>query len=108
MYLNKHKSFIIYIPWCGKRKTIDAGSIEDIKIVKETKYLGLILNNNLNFYSQLNIWENRVKDVKRKLYKIKFYKIQDIIAKITIWHSYMESILLYGSQCVFPFLSKSN
>jgi len=53
--------------------TINAGTIEDINLVKETKYLGLVINNNLNFYSQLNIWDNRVKEVKRKLYKIKFH-----------------------------------
>ena len=55
MYLNKHKSFILYIPWqsCGKRNrnSINSGSIEEINFVKETKYLGLIINNNLNFNS---------------------------------------------------------
>ena len=64
MKLNKDKSFILYIPRQSRgRKTknnIDSGFIGDIKIVKETKYLGLILNNNLNFKTQLAIWNAKI------------------------------------------------
>lgn len=59
MELNKDKSFILYIPRQSRgrntKNTINTGYIEDIKIVKETKYLGLIINNNLNFNTQLSI-----------------------------------------------------
>ena len=61
MQCNKTKSFIIFIPRQQRgRKTRYTGEINGIKIVKSAKYLGIILDKDLQFKEQIDEWKSKI------------------------------------------------
>jgi len=52
MSLNKNKSKILWIPHSKRRKKNHlSGNVKGINIVKEAKYLGILIDRDLMYYS---------------------------------------------------------
>ena len=62
-----------------KRKSLqiyryNSGLINGIKVVKEAKYLGIFISNNLNFNKQISIWKQKINKIRKKLSMMKYHE----------------------------------
>jgi len=64
MALNKDKSYILFIPAKDKGGKERGKNVRGIRIVREAKYLGITIDDNLRFATQLNEWKKRLKSVE--------------------------------------------
>jgi len=83
------------------------GKVLGISIVKHAKYLGIILDRNLLFKEQMQMWKERARSTRQKFLLMKYYGKEKWAAKLTLWHAYLKSGFLYGLNIMYPFLSKS-
>ena len=74
MKLNKQKSHVLFVPWQSRgKKDGYNGATCGINIVKEAKYLGIIIDDDLQFVKQIEEWKNKIKVLKKKIYVLKYY-----------------------------------
>ena len=68
-----------------------------IEIVSKTKYLGLLLDENLNFIkSHVHLLKTKLRWVNCLLSKIRYYVNKDLLS--TIYYALFDSHLWYGCQ----------
>ena len=91
--INKNKSGLL---WLGKNRLFEEGEYEGYKIVKEYKYLGILLDKELTFEKHT---DNIIRITSQRLKKLKILKAKKISDwhMLYLWMIHIVSIYRYGA-----------
>ncbi len=87
--------------WMLKNKNFHIDT-EEIKITKETKYLGIIFNNNCTFHSAIENFKNKGMKAMFKLFKSFGNMTPNIETSLHLFDAMVKPILLYNSDVWGP------
>jgi hypothetical protein len=85
---------IWHLPTCNRTSPCNCTKIE---FTPHVKYLGLILNNNLNWEQQSLFWQKKLRKLNYLLYYVRH--AVPLRVRVRIYKAFYEPVLIYGLEC---------
>ena len=60
-------------------------------MVKQAKYLGITIDEKLNYNAQMEKWKNKVKNTRKKFRMMGYHERDKWKTKLVLWHAYLKS-----------------